>query len=315
MSFWVAGTALVGTVGSALINKSSSDKALQAQKDAAASVQPVDIGSLNDQVVSQQTANAKAAKALQDQLNPGVSTLQNTSISDLLAKLQPDQYTEQIKALLSKSLTGDSSINPSLLNSAVSSAQQQLDLGGKLDAETQNQIMRAALAKAGNVAPGGLGLGRDITARDLGLTSLQLQQQRLQNASTIGGQQLNEQQAQSQQTLNQQQMLAALASGDWTKYLQAAQFAQSIQTPSLGLSSTDVANIATGNQNQSNAKILQAGNLTAAGDVAGGNADSSILGGLTSSKTVNALSSLFNQTSPGGSDSVDESLPVGGSTK
>ena len=315
MSFWVAGAALVGTVGSALINKSSSDKALQAQKDAAASVQPVDIGSLNDQVVSQQTANAKAAKALQDQLNPGVSTLQNTSISDLLAKLQPDQYTEQIKALLSKSLTGDSSINPSLLNSAVSSAQQQLDLGGKLDAETQNQIMRAALAKAGSVAPGGLGLGRDITARDLGLTSLQLQQQRLQNASTIGGQQLSEQTAQSQQTLAQQQMLAALASGDWTKYLQAAQFAQSIQTPSLGLSGTDVANISLGNTNQSNQAALSLGNLNAAGDVASGKTYSSILGGLTSPKTVNAFSSLFNQTPPGGSDSVDEFLPVGGSTK
>ena len=315
MSMWVAGATIVGTVGGALINQSASDKALQAQKDALANVKPADINAINTQAVDTQTANAKAAKALQDQLNPGVSTLQNTSISDLLAKLQPDQYTEQIKALLSKSLTGDSSINPSLLNSAVSSAQQQLDLGGKLDAETQNQIMRAALAKAGNVAPGGLGLGRDITARDLGLTSLQLQQQRLQNASTIGGQQLSEQTAQSQQTLAQQQMLSALASGDWTKYLQAAQFAQSIQTPSLGLSGTDVANIAIGNQNQSNAKILQAGNLTAAGDVAGGNAYSSILGGLTSPKTVNAFRSLFNQTPPGGSDSVDESLPVGGSTK
>ena len=315
MSMWVAGAALVGTVGSALINKSSSDKALQAQKDAVASVQPVDINSLNTQVVNQQTQNALAAKALQAQLNPGVSTLQNASISDLLAKLQPDQYTEQIKALLGKSLAGGSSINPSLLNSAANTAQQQLNLGGTLDAATQNQIMRAALAKAGSVAPGGLGLGRDITARDLGLNSLQLQQQRLQNASTIGGQQLSEQQAQSQQTLAQQQMLAALASGDWTKYLQAAQFAQSIQTPSLGLSGTDVANIATGNQNQSNAKILQAGNLTAAGDVAGGNAYSSILGGLTSPKTISAFSSLFNQTPPGGSDSVDESLPVGGSTK
>ena len=315
MSMWVAGATIVGTVGGALINQSSSDKALQAQKDALANVKPADINAINTQAVDTQTANAKAAKALQDQLNPGVSTLQNTSISDLLAKLQPDQYTEQIKALLSKSLTGDSSINPSLLNSAVSSAQQQLDLGGKLDAETQNQIMRAALAKAGSVAPGGLGLGRDITARDLGLTSLQLQQQRLQNASTIGGQQLSEQTAQSQQTLAQQQMLSALASGDWTKYLQAAQFAQSIQTPSLGLSGTDVANISLGNTNQSNQAALSLGNLNAAGDVASGKTYSSILGGLTSPKTVSAFSSLFNQTPPGGSDSVDESLPVGGSTK
>lgn len=315
MSMWVAGATIVGTVGSALINQSASDKALQAQKDALANIKPADINAINTQAVDTQTANAKAAKALQAQLEPGVQPLQAASLSDLLAKLQPDQYTEQIKAMLGKQLTGGSSINPSLLNSAVDNAQAQLNLGGKLDPETQNQIMRAALAKAGSVAPGGLGLGRDISARDLGLNSLQLYQQRLNNASTIGGQQLSEQSAQAQQVAAQQQMLAALASGDWTKYLQAAQFAQSIQTPSLGLSGTDVANISLGNTNQGNQAALSVGNLNAAGDVASGKTYSSILGALTAPKTASAIGSLFNQTPPGGSDSVDEFLPVGGSTK
>ena len=45
---------------------------------------------------------------------------------------------------------------------------------------------------------------------------------------------------------------------------------------------------------------ITAGNLTAAGDVAGGNAYSSILGALTSPKTVNAVSGLFNQNTPAG---------------
>ena len=298
MSMWVAGATIVGSVGSALINKSASDKALQAQKDALANVKPADINAINTQAVDTQTANAIAAKKLQAQLEPGVQPLQSASLSDLLAKLQPDQYTEQIKALLGKSISGGSSINLSLLNSAVNSAQQQLDLGGKLDPETQNQIMRAALAKAGSVAPGGLGLGRDITARDLGLNSLQLYQQRLNNASTIGGQQLSEQQAQSQQTLAQQQMLAALAQGDYTRALQIAQFAQGIQTPSLGLSGTDVANISLGKTNQGNQAALSVGNLNAAGDVANGKTYSSILGALTAPKTASAVGSLFNQAVP-----------------
>ena len=304
MSMWIAGASLVGTIGGALISKNAADKAEQAQKDALAAIKGVDIGALNTQVVDTQTANAEAAKKLQAQLEPGVQPLQAASLSELLAQLQPDQYTTQIKDMLSKSLTGGSSINPSLLNSAVDAAQTQLNLGGKLDQETQNQIMRAALAKAGSVAPGGLGLGRDIAARDLGLNSLQLYQQRLNNASTIGGQQLSEQTAQAQLQTAQQQMLAALAGGDYTKALQIAQFAQSIQTPSVGLSGTDVANLSTGNLNQENAKILGTANLQAAGDINTGKTYSSILGTVTNpyGSIASGIGSLFNQSAPSGGD-------------
>jgi hypothetical protein len=65
---------------------------------------------------------------------------------------------------------------------------EELQLGGKLSQDTANEVMRSSAGKAGRFGTG-LGLGRDVSARDLGLKSLALEQYRLNQANAFGGQQ------------------------------------------------------------------------------------------------------------------------------
>lgn len=276
--------------GSALYSadqqKNATNAAAQTLTDAQGNIKPVDIASLNSSVNDIAAQNAAKSQALEKQLTPEVSALKTNSINALLANLKPDQYTQQLKDLIAKQAGGSS-----LLNSAANTAQQQLNLGGALDQETQNQVMRAALAKAGGVGGGDLGLGRDISARDLGLTSLQLLNSRLNNAATIGTQQ-------GQMTLQQAQVLAALAGGDWTKYMQAAQLGQSIQSPNVGLSPSDIANLTVGNTNLANNANMNAAQIAAQKILADQNTNQSVLGSLTGigTKLAGALSSQATPT-------------------
>jgi hypothetical protein len=74
-----------------------------------------------------------------------------------------------------------------LTRAAIEQARADLALGGELPQDVRNLIARTAAARSGAIT-GGLGLGRDITARDLGLTSLDLRNRRLANAASIGAQ-------------------------------------------------------------------------------------------------------------------------------
>lgn len=64
--------------------------------------------------------------------------------------------------------------------------QNQLDLGGQIDPETQAQVVRGALSRssASGMLPGTPG-NRGLVARDLGLTSMDLQDSRAKNAAGI----------------------------------------------------------------------------------------------------------------------------------
>lgn len=81
-----------------------------------------------------------------------------------------------------------------LTRAAVAQAQADLALGGQLPQDVRNLVARTAAARSGSVT-GGLGLGRDITARDLGLTSLDISNRRLQNAAALGSQEAGLEQA------------------------------------------------------------------------------------------------------------------------
>lgn len=74
-----------------------------------------------------------------------------------------------------------------LTRQAVARAASDLALGGELPQDVRNLIARRSLSNSGAVT-GGLSLGRDLTARDLGLTSLDIRNQRLQAASQLGSQ-------------------------------------------------------------------------------------------------------------------------------
>jgi hypothetical protein len=286
--------------------------AVDANKNAkaAANAKPatVDIPGLQSQAQNIAIQNAQNSAALERQFNPGAAQLRQGSLQALLASLNPETG-DALSALIANGAPGTSGGNQALLNqiqgqagqpltntnfdsaltrAAVAQAQADLALGGNLPQDVRNLVARNAAAKSGTVS-GGLGLGRDISARDLGLTSLDLSNRRLQNAAAIGQQEAALEQAnaamrlqgeqfgrnnllQSQQALaqqdqmasgnyfNQANLLQSIASGDFARAIAAAQLGQNIAQPISGIDPGSVANLAVGN---SNAVASQAQNAAA----------------------------------------------------
>ena len=192
-------------------------------------------------------------------------------------------------------------LNSSLINQAAGVAGQQLSLGGNLDQGTANAVTRQGLSVAGQATPGGLGLAGGLTARDLGLTSQQLLNQRLQNASGIGQQQLGASQANANAILSRISALQGLTQQPIGNYLQSANMYNNIQGPQTGLSPGSIANLAVGNQNSLNSYDANMAELaaqqtknqqsliTSAGALANSPGGSQALSGLGS-----GLASLFS---------------------
>jgi len=125
-----------------------------------------------------------------------IANAQGTSIADQIAQ---SQGGAQVHAN-----TADSG----LLQAAIKQATDNLALGGSLPQDVKNLVARTAAGKSAGVS-GGLGLGRDISARDLGLTSLDLLNQRLASAQSLGqselaGKQFNSQLGLQADTTNSQ---------------------------------------------------------------------------------------------------------------
>lgn len=159
--------------------------------------------------------NAANSAALEAQYNPGAQELRQGSLQSLLDQLNaPQQGVEgtlpvvptpgaapvsaqnqallqQITAQAGQPLQNVGYDSP-LTRAAIAKAQQDLALGGALPQDVAQLVARKAFAQAGTLTGGrGLGNGRDITARDLGLTSLDLENQRLQQALQAGGAESN----------------------------------------------------------------------------------------------------------------------------
>ncbi len=244
----------------------------------------VDVNLLQQQAQAAAAQNAANSAALEAQYNPGAQELRAGSLQALLAGLSPNGQTTAIQNLISQQAGQPLTVNPApqydsaLTRAAVAKAQQDLALGGQLPFDVRNLIARKALAQSGAVS-GGLGLGRDITARDLGLTSLQIEQQRLNNAATLGNaeaalgagnaslrQNYNAQSLAAQQyardnLLNSGNFLSNIQGGDFARALAAAQLGQGITPPASGLDPGSIANIAVGNVNNMNNAAQQAAAL------------------------------------------------------
>lgn len=266
------GITAAGALGSAYgAIKGASNASSQAQQAGQAS--QVDISALDEQTRRIAKQNALDSAALEQQLTPEVPQLRTAANQGVLSGLNPTTgetaSTNLLLGNLGKPAGEDISASP-LLQSAISRAQSNLDLGGRLPQDVQNLVTRTALAHAGAVG-GGLGLGRDIAARDLGLTSLDIQNQRLSQAASLGGQQTGIDQfnvgthfGNANNLLQQIQMLQQISQGQFGRQLAGAQYGNSIQQPIVGLDPTSVGNIAIGNQNNSAKYLAQQANLSGA---------------------------------------------------
>lgn len=272
----VVGTAIAAK-GAIDAKKASTEANNIARQQAENSGKGVDIASLQKQAQDIAKQNAANSAALEAQYNPGVAQLRKQSIAGVTDSLNPnlnvDAIANQIAAQAGQMPTGISYDSP-LLREAIAKARSDLALGAGLPQDVRNLVMRGALAKSGSVS-GGLNLGRDLGVRDLGLTSLDLENRRLQNAAALGGQEaglgqgnanlsLQAQLAGTNNLFNSANFLQQIDSGNFAKQLAAAQLGQNIAQPLSGIDPGSVANLAVGNSNASAAAQQQAAAIGAA---------------------------------------------------
>jgi hypothetical protein len=208
-------------------------------------------------------------------------------------------------------------LNNPLTTAANSSILQSLNMGGQLDPSTQAQVVQSALQQGGAAGISGSGAGRGLTARDLGLTSLQLLQSRQAQASTAGN--AYGALGLQQQSLNLQNYLGQIGAANSVVGLQnqyalgTQQLANNLQLPNSGLTGSQVASLDVGNTN-----ILN--NNQAQNAAVNSKTINSLAGTFTGAGGFNGLAGLFTGSGGGSTYNplTDSSnlayLAAGGST-
>lgn len=263
---WLVPVAL--TAYSAISANQQNKKAQGAAAEAARTSQ-VDIEALDAKTREIAKQNALQSAALEQQLTPEVPALRSAANQGVLGGLGATAAENASQSALMGGLGQDvgSKLQTPLLRAAIAKAKADLELGGQLPQDVRNLVTRRALATSGGVT-GNLGLGRDISARDLGLTSLDLENRRLQNAAAIGSQEAGIEQFDvgtqfnnASHQLNIMQLLQALGNNQFGRNLSAAQYGESIARPVVGLDPGSVADVTIGNTNNRTAALSNQANI------------------------------------------------------
>ncbi len=164
------------------------------KKQSKVTYQPLDIAKIISDARTQAAENYRQSFELERQVNPQQAALRgqtNIALSNLASGNTPGVQASY--RLLDQALTGpianaESGTN-SLLEESASRILNNLRLGGALGADAQQQAVKAALEKAGTSGISGSGAARGLVARDLGLTSMAVENQRIGQAQQAGAQQ------------------------------------------------------------------------------------------------------------------------------
>lgn len=281
----LAGAAIAGAATSAY-GISQQSKAAKSAADAAAKSH-IDIGALDQQTRAIAKQNALDSAALEHQLTPEVPQLRtaanNAVLNGIGGNAAQAAGADFLMSRFGQPISGGFNapeINTPLLQEAIAKARSDLALGGKLSLDQRNEATRRGAATAGTTS-GRLGLGRDLAARDLGLTSYGVEQQRFANAAGLAPQEANREalglnratsifdrnfavdQANNNNYLNSFGMLNSYYNNLRQQDLAAAAYGQSIAPPVVGLDPSAVANIAVGNQNNQTQGALNAAGIRA----------------------------------------------------
>lgn len=272
-----AASTVAGLIGGSQTRKA----AAKAADEAMSKQQRVDIGKLVADARANSEANLSKSLELEKKYLPGTAQLREATTAGLLeqvsgeGKMRRDEAITKLLGFTPASATPTYEGSP-LFKQATDRIAAELALGGKLDPETQAAVVRGALSGAGRSGIIGSQAGRGLTARDLGLTSLQLQQGRQEAALKAG-------QMQSQLGLNQaqlelsaaDQLLRSLGMGveaTGNELIQAGNIYQTLANqalPESGLSSGSLANITVGDINAYNQRLMDAASIKAGGAAAG----------------------------------------------
>jgi len=238
---WVAiGSAVIGAAG-AVYSSSQNAKAAKAAAAGAKGGQ-LDIDKLITDARTAAAENYKNSFALEQQYNPAGAALRGDTNLALANMANGNTAGAKARDSLLSSVTGEPN---SLLAESADSILKQLSLGGSLSAETQNAVVRGALSKGGAAGMAGSMSGRGLVARDLGLTSLALQQQRQQQALAAG-------QALSTDALGRFSAAQTAANSDAQRAGLLASIIDARALPESGLSPGSIADVTIGDRNTQN---------------------------------------------------------------
>jgi len=266
---WIA---VIGTVVSAGVSAyGASQNRIAANKaNDAINKNRLNVGQVIDDARKQAEDNYANAIALENKYDPTTAALRLQSNQSLTDVLNGNTAGLQARNKLLGEL-GDA--NP-LLKASTENILKQLSLGGKLDAETQAAVTKGALEAGGSAGISGSGAGRGLVARDLGLTSLNLINQR--NAAALqGGNAL------SADFASRFGLAGTAAAQDQGAALTIANLMNSRALPNAGLDPGAVANLDVGVNNQQNQNIANRAQIQIASNNANAAAISQLIGGLS----------------------------------
>jgi len=256
--------------------------------------QQANVAQLQSQALGASQQNLTSSLGLQSQIFPGLNAGQNAAINTVTSNINnPVQFNPASVASLGA--------NPALAsaNNFISGTNQSL-LNGQLPADVQNQVLQSSGASAYQSGLRGAG-GANVSAADLGLTSLQLQNQGFQNALAAGQttQTANLAQQQLQTSINQfnSQYGASVALQGGAQAQSGLGLLSGISLPASGLTPSDIATISLDNTNTTNAYNQQAAVLSAQQQNASKQGFGSLLGLGLSAGGQSALSGLANGAS------------------
>lgn len=228
------------SAGATIYAANKNSKAIEASKP-----QPLDISKVISDARESARSNFANSIGLEQQYRPGTAALRTTTdaaLGNLASGFTPGLQARQS---ILDSLGGNYGTN-SLLEESASRILNNLRLGGALGADVQAQAVKAALEKGGAAGISGSGAVRGLVARDLGLTSLGLEQQRIQQAQDAGQRMA----ALNLQDLSTRSGIALNAANqDISRTGLLASIIDSRALPESGLSPGAVANLYVGDKN------------------------------------------------------------------
>lgn len=233
---------------------------LFSKKPEAPKTQQIDIAKVISDARTAASDNLKSSIALEQQFLPDnarLRTVNNQSLTDFASgNTAGFQARDGLLTSIGNPVANSSvSTNP-LLQAATESIMGQLKLGGTLGKDVQAQAMQAALEKGGAAGISGSGAGRGLVARDLGLTSLGLLQQRQQAAQAAGATQaslaLQGEGLKLNDYLGRLSAATGAAGQDAQRTGLLSSIVESRGLPESGLSPSAIAGLAVGNTNLAN---------------------------------------------------------------
>lgn len=265
MSYIYLGSAVIGATGS-MYTANKNAKALKGAQG-----QPLDISKIIADARTSASENLANSINLENTFRPGTAALR-TATDNSLGNLSTGntagfQARDSLLSTISDPRVTATGSNP-LLEASAASILDNLKLGGALGRDVQQQTVKAALEKGGMAGISGSGAGRGLVARDVGLTSLGLLQQRQTQAmgagATLEGLKIQAQQARLNDFLGRLGAAGTAAGQDAQRTGLLASIVDARALPESGLSPGALANLYVGDKNAQDQQRMDFASASAA---------------------------------------------------